>query len=57
MTIWGAIVGIIFVVCYVGMTYSTSLVGVKSKAVQWGCWLLACLVMLACYSISPSAAG
>ncbi len=57
MTIWGAMVGTVFVVCYVGMTYSTSLVGSKSKAVQWGCWFLACLVMLACYSISPSAAG
>ncbi len=57
MTIWGVMVGLIFVVCYVGMTYSTSLEGTKSKAVLWGCWLFACVVMLACYSISPSPAG
>ena len=57
MTFWGALVGLVFTACYIGMTYSTSLKGTRSKAVQWGCWLIACVVILMCYSISPSPAG
>ena len=57
MTIWGAQVGVVFVVCYVGMLVSTGLAGHRSKALQWGCWLVACVVMLICYSITPDPAG
>jgi len=52
MTIWGLLVGLIFAACYLGMTYSTGLSGLRSKIVQWGCWLLACVIMLICYSIA-----
>ena len=52
MTFWGALVGLIFVVCYVGMTYSTGLPAPRSKILQWGCWLAACVVMLICYSLA-----
>jgi uncharacterized membrane protein len=51
MTVWGALVGLIFVVCYVGMTYSTGLMAPKSKFLQWGCWATANLVMLICHSL------
>lgn len=57
MTVWGALVGLIFVACYAGMAMSTGMKGVKSQAVKWGCWLLACAVILFCYSISPNPAG
>lgn len=57
MTIWGALVGLIFVACYVGMAVSTGLEGSKGKAVQWGCWLVAFVVMMICYSLTPNPAG
>ena len=57
MTIWGALVGLIFVTCYLGMALSTGMEGVRSKALQWGCWLLACIVMLICYSLTPNPLG
>tara|TARA_B100000700_G_C14460453_1_gene585863 strand:- start:166 stop:339 length:174 start_codon:yes stop_codon:yes gene_type:complete len=57
MTLVGALVGLIFVACYLGMAVSTGMEGSKAKAVQWGCWLVACVVMLICYSITPDPAG
>ena len=54
MTIWGAQVGVVFVVCYVGMLVSTGLAGNRSKALQWGCWLVALAVMLICHSLTPA---
>ena len=57
MTILGALVGLIFMGCYLGMAASTGMEGPRAKAVQWGCWLLACVVMLICYSIAPTPVG
>jgi|AP95_1055475.scaffolds.fasta_scaffold285024_2 hypothetical protein len=57
MTFWGALVSLTFVGCYVGMAMSTGMEGAKAQAVKWGCWLLACAVILLCYSISPNPAG
>ena len=57
MTIWGALVGLIFVACYLGMAVSTGMQGTKAKAVQWGCWFLAVVVILICYSIAPEPVG
>lgn len=57
MTIWGALVGLIFVACYLGMAVSTGMEGAKAKAVQWGCWMVAVVIMLICYSIAPSPVG
>ena len=57
MTIWGALVGLIFVACYLGMAASTGMQGPRAKLVQWGCWAVACVVMLICYSITPSPVG
>ena len=53
MTIIGALVGLLFVVCYLGMTISTGIEGPKGKAVLWGCWFTAVATMLVCYSVSP----
>ena len=54
MTICGAQGGVVFVVCYVGMLVSTGLAGNRSKALQWGCWLVALAVMLICHSLTPA---
>ena len=57
MTIGGALVALVFVACYLGMAVSTGMEGTKAKAVQWGCWLVAVVVMLICYSIAPVPVG
>ena len=54
MTIPGAIVALVLIGCYLGMTMATGIEGPKSKAIGWGCWLVACLVVLVCYSIAPT---
>ena len=57
MTVWGALVGFIFVACYLGLAMSTGMTGMKAQVVKWGCWLFACAVILICYSVAASPAG
>jgi hypothetical protein len=49
ITGWGAILAIIFLISYLGQSVSSGMRGLKSKLVQWSCWIIASASMLICY--------
>jgi hypothetical protein len=57
ITVWGGLVALVFLVCYLGQSVSTGLDGRKAKIVQWSCWLIAVGIMLLCYLLTEAPTG
>ena len=51
ITGWGLLLSVIFLVSYLGQSISSGMEGLKSKLLQWGCWIIASGSMLICYLI------
>lgn len=50
--IWGIVMFVVFLVCYLGQSISSGMEGKKGWTVQWACWLVASLTMLICYLVA-----
>tara|TARA_Y100000588_G_scaffold317623_1_gene346781 strand:+ start:2209 stop:2379 length:171 start_codon:yes stop_codon:yes gene_type:complete len=55
MTWLGAFVGLVFIGCYTGMLLGARLEGNQGKLLQWGCWLIACVLITICHLMAPQA--
>ncbi len=55
MTLVGALVSIVFLACYAGTMLGTRIEGPRGKMLQWGCWLIACLLIVICHLMAPQA--
>ena len=51
ITGWGVLLWVIFLASYLGQSISSGMAGVKSKLLQWSCWIIATGAMLICYLV------
>jgi|GEM_PF-1500865 hypothetical protein len=56
-TVWGVMISVIFVVCYMGQSISSGMQGKHAQILQWGCWALAIGSMFICYFFTQIPAG
>lgn len=56
MTAYGVLIAIAFLACYLGMLITAKSESTRGRIIQWGCWLLAVVLILICHLMTPDQA-